>query len=302
MERFLTLLSLYLLFSIPASTDQIYKYKDQKGNWIFTDRKPTKDIEVETIKKTSPKLTKSKPKIYTLTDDKVNYIFAQNPYYAPIEVQLKIKFSENVDRVFTTVVPGNSKFKLYESNEEIDKYYYTWVMGSPETLAKPYTYRLPISSLQDHRITQSFNGRFSHHQRPNKYAVDIAMPIGTYIGAAREGTVIWVKDDYHMGGAKEYFLDKANYVSVLHEDGTYATYAHILQGTVLVKPGDKVKSGDRLARSGSSGFSTGPHLHFVIRKNIGMSTVSIPFQFIGEDDEPFTPKRGMTVFSPPEEI
>ncbi|WP_226648009.1 peptidoglycan DD-metalloendopeptidase family protein [Microbulbifer variabilis] len=300
MERFLTLLSIYLLISIPTSADQIYKYKDQKGNWIFTDRKPTKDIEVVTIKKTSSNLYKSKPKIYTLATNKVNYIFAQNPYYAPIEVQLKIKSTTNVDKIFTTVVPGNSKFSLYESNEEIGQYHYTWVMGSPEVLEKPYIYHLPISSFQGHHITQSFNGSFSHHQRPNKYAVDIAMPIGTYISAAREGTVIWVKDDYHMGGAKEYFLDKANFVSVLHEDGTYATYTHILQGTSLVKPGDKVKSGDLLARSGSSGFSTGPHLHFVVRKNIGLSTVSVPFQFIGDDGEPFNPQRGMTVFNAPD--
>jgi len=121
------------------------------------------------------------------------------------------------------------------------------------------------------------------------------MRFGTEISAAREGTVIWVKDDYHLGGKKAYFMDKANFVKVLHQDGTYAVYAHILQGSSFVKPGDRVKAGDKLARSGSSGYSTGPHLHFVIQKNIGMKTVSIPFKFFGANGHSFTPQKGMNV-------
>ena len=98
-----------------------------------------------------------------------------------------------------------------------------------------------------------------------------------------------------MGGKDKYFLDKANYVKVLHEDGTYAIYAHILRATAAVKPGDSVQVGDVLARSGSSGYSTGPHLHFVIRKNVGLKTVSIPFKFISDAGTAYTPKRGMVI-------
>ncbi|MBU2713367.1 hypothetical protein [Zooshikella harenae] len=64
--------------------------------------------------------------------------------------------------------------------------------------------------------------------------VDIGMKVGTYIAAARPGTVVSVKKDYHMRGTSNYFLDKANYVMVMHDDGTYATYAHILLGTAMV--------------------------------------------------------------------
>jgi len=70
-------------------------------------------------------------------------------------------------------------------------------------------------------------------------------------------------------------------------------YAHILIGSARVKPGDRVAVGDVLARSGSSGYSTGPHLHFVIRKNSGLQTVSIPFSFRDADGAPFTPREGM---------
>jgi murein DD-endopeptidase MepM/ murein hydrolase activator NlpD len=119
------------------------------------------------------------------------------------------------------------------------------------------------------------------------------MDVGTYLTAVRTGTVILVKDDYHMSGTTRYFLDKANVIQVLHYDGTFASYAHILMDTAMVKEGDKVARGERLARSGSSGFSTGPHLHFSIVKNVGIKNISIPFQFVDNKGKVFTPKRAM---------
>jgi len=105
--------------------------------------------------------------------------------------------------------------------------------------------------------------------------------------------VVWVKEDYHMSGTTRYFLDKANGIKILHDDGTFSLYAHILMDTAIVKEGDKVALGERLARSGSSGFSTGPHLHFSIIKNAGLRNISIPFKFIDNKGSIFTPKTAM---------
>ncbi|GAB2876272.1 M23 family metallopeptidase [Microbulbifer echini] len=285
------------MFTQNALSGQIYKFKDENGNWTFSDKKPTSELELEIIERRPAMVKNRKPKIYLSEGSNKHTISAINPYHAPIEVEIKIISEKSEEITFRKVMPPSSKISLYDSKDVVDRFLYSWVLGSPQTTESSYIYHLPISSLQEHRISQSFNGNFSHHKPSNKYAVDIAMPIGTYISAARGGTVIWVKDDYHMGGAKKYFLDKANYVSVLHSDGSYATYAHILQETAMVKPGDKVKAGDILARSGSSGFSTGPHLHFVIRKNIGFSAVSVPFKFLNEDGESFVPQKGMMVFN-----
>ena len=105
------------------------------------------------------------------------------------------------------------------------------------------------------------------------------MAVGEGIHAARDGLVVAVKDDYHMGGSDRFFLDKANYVRVLHDDDTFGIYAHILLGSAEVKEGDRVKAGDLLASAGTSGYSTGPHLHFVIQRNDGKQIVSEPFRF-----------------------
>ncbi|MCY1287521.1 Peptidase family M23 [compost metagenome] len=56
-------------------------------------------------------------------------------------------------------------------------------------------------------------------------------------------------------------------------------YLHLMRGSVQVREGQQVALGERIARSGNTGNSTGPHLHFVIQRNIGLALESIPFDF-----------------------
>lgn len=296
MEKFspalLCSLLVILAFS-PKASAAIYKYKDDKGQWVYTDKKPSTKVDTEEVKYKAATKAASTPKSFVKKYQGNYYLIVENPYYAPIEIEV---FSPD-DKSFKhkKVIPAASLSTLYKSKEPIPGYKYRWVIGSPEATVTAYNYNVPGAPNNEYKITQSFNGRFSHSKQPSQYAVDIAMDVGTYIGAARDGTVIWVKDDYHMGGRDDYFKDKANYVKVLHSDGTYAVYAHILLGSALVKPGDKVAAGDRLARSGSSGYSTGPHLHFVIYKNMGLKTQSIKFSFVDAEGQGFTPVRGMKI-------
>jgi murein DD-endopeptidase MepM/ murein hydrolase activator NlpD len=193
------------------------------------------------------------------------------------------------------VIPGRSRETILESKKSLPKTSFRWLLGDPNANVQDYFYHAPFQTKKSYRITQSFNGKATHNTEGSRFAVDIAMDVGTHLTAARSGTVVMVKDSYHMSGRTQYFLDKANVIKVLHDDGSFALYAHILLDTAVVKVGDKVVVGDRLARSGSSGFSTGPHLHFVIIKNTGLKSKSIPFKFINHDGVAYVPKQGMTI-------
>lgn len=83
--------------------------------------------------------------------------------------------------------------------------------------------------------------------------VDIAAPIGTPILAAAPGEVI--SAGWNSGGY-------GNLVKVQHSDGSITLYAH--NSRILVRKGQKVEQGEQIAAMGSTGYSTGPHLHFEI--------------------------------------
>lgn len=288
------LVVLLALLSTPwvafAGASNVFKYQDESGNWVFTDKPPT-DAEFELIEIESQEKYKIRPRLYTEKVEGQTAIFVQNPLFAPIELLLK---SSDGDVSFQGVIDAQSVQRV-ASLQGRERYQYKWALGDPKAKHASASYRFPVAQKGKYPISQGANGRFSHFQEPNVHAVDVVMPVGTEIVAARAGTVISVKDDYHMSGRNGYFLDKANYVSVLHDDGTYATYAHTLMGSAQVKPGDQVDVGQVLARSGSSGFSTGPHLHFVIRKNVGMRTVSVPFIVVTEAGQRLPLSRGTVI-------
>ena len=60
-----------------------------------------------------------------------------------------------------------------------------------------------------------------------------------------------------------------------------AVYAHLQPGGVLVRTGQRVRRGQPIGLSGNTGFSSGPHLHFVVQVNRGMRLESIPFRMFG---------------------
>ncbi len=109
------------------------------------------------------------------------------------------------------------------------------------------------------------------------------MPEGTEITAIRDGTVVAIKEDSNEGGPnEEQYVDKANYVWILHDDGSIANYLHLKKDGVLLNLGDKVKAKDVIALSGNTGYSTGPHLHLQLRLPKGFySNDSLPMRFQG---------------------
>lgn len=118
----------------------------------------------------------------------------------------------------------------------------------------PPTYIKPISGG---RLSSGFGARSAPTKgaSTNHKGVDWATPIGTTVVASNAGTVV------HAGWASGYGY--AVYIN--HADGRQTRYGHLSK--VLVKAGQTVSQGERIALSGNTGRSTGPHVHFEIRIN-----------------------------------
>ena len=107
------------------------------------------------------------------------------------------------------------------------------------------------------RITSAFGSRTSPTEgaSTNHKGIDIGASTGSNILAAADGTVSIATYSYSAG----------NYIMLNHGGGVTTVYMHC--SSLLVSPGETVKKGQVIAKVGSTGYSTGPHLHFGIRYN-----------------------------------
>lgn len=140
-----------------------------------------------------------------------------------------------------------------------------------------YSYKIPFGKESKFEVIQTFKQSFSHFKPTSLYAVDFALPIHTPITAARGGVIIGIEDSFKEAGGRELF-DKANYINILHDDGTFGQYLHLDHNGVLVKLNESIIAGQIIGYSGHTGFSTRPHLHFVVKNGLGISQ---EFQFKG---------------------
>ena len=142
-----------------------------------------------------------------------------------------------------------------------------------------YLYRLPYADDVSFPIIQGHAAKLSH-RGVERFALDFGMPVNTPVHAARDGVVALVEDSHDSGCAREECGRYANFVVVLHSDGTTGEYFHLGRDSVQVRVGERVARGQWLARSGNTGFSTAPHLHFgVYRTGRDRSTESLAVRF-----------------------
>ena len=220
------------------------------------------------------------------------YIGLVNPFWAPIELELKpLDSTKSYIKINSTgvlrkgdtlknalILPLN---KVRDTVKIDIKTYLSFkaTFGNPNTsYDKEFEYELPYPKGKSYRIMQTFGGKFSHNRPSSKYAIDFTIPVGDTITAARSGRVFFVKEDSKEQCRTRKCIDKANKVYIIHDDGTMAHYVHLDFEGALVEVGDWVETGQPIGISGFTGFTTKPHLHFVMYKS---GSVSIPFKFKG---------------------
>jgi murein DD-endopeptidase MepM/ murein hydrolase activator NlpD len=173
-------------------------------------------------------------------------------------------------------------------------------------------YRLPWPEGRSFMFTQVPGGQITtHFTKATVHAVDIAMPEGVPVLAARAGIVEAVQAHHRAGPDDEPLTYEGNFVRVRHADGTAATYAHLGHQSVVVAISEPVEAAQLLGYSGASGDVVAPHLHFVVTRVQENSAgwreeVSVPVKFyIGEPAVAFAPRAAVTVmanYSRPAEV
>lgn len=154
--------------------------------------------------------------------------------------------------LYAALLLGKNKIELYrfkDSNGNVD-YYNAKGLAMQRTLL-----RKPLA-LQSARISSSFGRRYHPvlHKYKTHWGVDYAAPKGTAIFAAGEGVVETAK----------YYGSYGNYVKIRHNSEYSTAYGHISSFARGIRAGTRVKQGQIIAYVGSTGRSTGNHLHFEI--------------------------------------
>lgn len=222
--------------------------------------------------------------------------YAQNRLAGPVEVELAATglagMDSDVPLPLRRVLPAGQRVPLVRLTAHGSGGQHALALtatpGEPNKVARDVVYSLPVDEAR-FELGQGFHGGFSHHDEANRYAVDLIVAEGTPVLAARGGVVMQATSGFREGGTDPSLADRANQVRVLHDDGSMALYAHLQESAVYVRAGDRVTLGQVIGRSGSTGYSSGPHLHFAVQLNGGMRLVSIPFRMIGPDG--FLPLR-----------
>jgi murein DD-endopeptidase MepM/ murein hydrolase activator NlpD len=286
-----------------AAAQKMYRYKDANGVWVYTDRQPDSNQTYQESQ-VERRLVQPEVRLYQRSGSAGVALIAQNTYFAPIQIAFRLKPIENVSadtpRQGLTVVPARSESELVvvgKAVEQVELRFdseFQYLPGEPGVEHRPERpYRLPYALSTEVRVSQAFPDMTTHIDPASQHAVDFVMPIGTDVFAARDGIVIEVASDFFESGTN-FTVDgpRANVVRVLHDDGTMALYVHLNWNTIRVVPGQRVRRGEYLADSGNTGFSTGPHLHFVVQRNRGGALESLPLQFAGPNGEPVTVASG----------
>ena len=280
------LLCIALVIPAAHAQAQVYRWTDRDGTVHYGDRS-SPGVNATTATRVHVAAEPSAVARLRIEDRGDNRLaWVDNLLAGPIEVMLHgepgagTRSDPPLPARATVPARGSSLLAVITAGR--DRLHLRVVPGTPNTrLRRDVEYGYPLRTTEL-RIQQAWNGSFSHADAENRHAVDFAAATATEVLAARDGTVMQLEsgfDDAEPGDDDA--IDRANFIRILHDDGSMALYAHLQPDGVRVRLGERVRRGQPIGLSGSTGFSTGPHLHFVVQVNRGMRLESVPFRMFG---------------------
>lgn len=288
MRRSLPLL-IAIALALPAGAQTVYKLVRPDGTVHYTDRRPADIDGVETIQVRAE--VQQIARLRVESDRELRHAVVGNVLHGPLEIRLLAAEASNLQSEPTlplrTVLAGEGEQRVavFGPLDPAQGWGFSLQLqampGDPRAVHQDVAYALPFDG-GGWRIDQGWGGRFSHTSPESRHAVDFSAPEGTPVLAAREGVVMQIADDFRGAGLDlEKYGARANFVRVLHGDGSMGLYAHLAPESARVRPGARVRAGQVIGAVGSTGYSTGPHLHFVVQVNRGLKLESVPFRMQG---------------------
>ena len=288
-----------------ALSQVLYRYQDDNGNWVYADRAPNGNIEVESVDLGIAPST-AEVELTSRAHENGKTLLATSTFFSPVQIAFEVFDVVNARPAFGGSLRGNRVLEPRSETALVDlapivrsepisfEMRLQYIPGRPGAEHAPeQPYRLPFALASGYPVSQAYPAQATHLDPSSVHAIDFVMPIGTGIYAARAGIVIQIEDEYYSAGLDPNAdLARANIVRVLHDDGTMSLYAHLNWNSIRVRPGQRVERGEYIADSGNTGFSSGPHLHFVVQRNAGGLIESVPVTFMGAGGRPITLATG----------
>ena len=204
-----------------------------------------------------------------LKDNEEKFYFSTFDDAEKVINTLKDKESNNVDKLTVVEKYGTEMAEIAEVNSSVESLYEKKPVAVVQTAKNRGGSGIGASGMNNSKtvvnlgvtlikpVSGTITSRYGWRSRDNHKGLDIGAGYGTSIKAAAAGTVYVSAYGYNGG--------YGNYVILSHGNGVQTLYGHC--SSLCVSPGEKVKQGQVIAKVGSTGISTGNHLHFEVRVN-----------------------------------
>lgn len=242
----------------------------------------------------SAQLHQNKLKFYKVAINEYRYhLYVENPTKQIRSFRSTIKgknFTSLMGAITQDTIAPNSKRMINMVDKiNVEKEItlgFSWVEAVGNMFVRKtldHKYQLPYARESAYEVVQGPNEQFSHK---NTFAFDFLMPEGTSVHAIRSGQIFDMKLEEEEGCPEDVCERMANYIKILHYDGTVSEYRHLAPNSSSRRIGDFVNTGQFIARSGMTGKLHEPILHVevqILSRDLS-EYVSSPIEFVVSPD------------------